>query len=62
MKVKDMRLHLVSDDRLREIVLLDQAYREVCITYWGPNVRTKSQAVAIANRLCDRFNSGQKGK
>lgn len=59
MKVKELRLHLVIDVERQHVALLDQTYRELCRVYWGWKKHTKPQAIAIAKRLCDRFNAGQ---
>ena len=62
MKVKNMRLHLKADYWLEQIVLRDQNDHRVCAIHWEPDHLTKNQAVALAKRLCDRFNAGQEGK
>jgi hypothetical protein len=59
MKVKDLRLHLKADYYLQQIVLRDQHNQRVCCVVWESDLRTKSQAVSLANLLCDRFNAGQ---
>lgn len=62
MKVKDVRLHLVIDYKHRGVELFDQEGNTTCKVYWRLGLRTKPQAIAIAKRLCDRFNKGQEGK
>ena len=63
MKVKDMRLHLLTDNDLHFMRLLDQENDYVCAISWGRHCnRTKTQAFAIANRLRKRFNDGQGGE
>lgn len=56
MKVKDVRLYTVI--RSFGVCVEDQNGQNVFIIYWGPK-RTKPQAIAIAKRLCYRFNAGQ---
>ena len=62
MKVKDVRLHFKAR-HYSPIVIYNQNGIGVCSVLWGKIVkRTQPQAIAIAKRLCDRFNSGQEGK
>ena len=63
MRIKDLKLHLSVNDRGQYITLLNQDNHGICSILWGEwTERTKSQAIAIAKRLCDRFNSGQEEK
>lgn len=60
MKVKDVRLHLSVKPIVDTVILYDQEDLPVCRIPWGKYAkRTKSQAIAIAKWLCDRFNAGQ---
>jgi len=58
MKVKDVKLCVkVWHD---EISIYDQDGNVVFSIRWGFGTgRRKPQVIAIANRLCDRFNAGQ---
>ena len=63
MKVNDLRLHLVVKSLMGEVKVFDQDGFIVFAISWGIFIRrNKTQAIAIANRLCDRFNTGQEGK
>ena len=61
MKVKDLRLHVFVWNETIEVQ--DQDKHLVLRMHSGRYTgRTKPQAIAIANRLCDRFNAKQEGK
>lgn len=61
MNVKDLRLRM-RVGKFQCVILFDQEDISVCRVAWGKYARrTKLQAIAIANRLCDRFNAGQEG-
>ena len=62
MKVKDVRLHLIVNPYSLRVEICDQGGRKVCQIDWGTSLYTKPQAIALAKRLCDRFNKGQEGK
>ena len=61
MKVNKVRLHVkVWHDA---VTVYDQEKGLVFSIRWGRLFyRTKPQAIALANRLCDRFNAGQEKK
>lgn len=60
MKTKDVRLHLRILQDYQRIHIDDHHHMIVATIGWGKVFhRTKSQAIAIAERLCDRFNAGQ---
>ena len=60
MKVKDMRMGFGVSLTLPRIHLRINGLYLTTI-YWGRDTRftRKSQAIAFANRLCNRFNAGQ---
>ena len=62
MKVKDIRMSFgVSQSLPRIILRINGLY--LTTIYWDYHtVLKKPQAIAIAKRLCDRFNAGQEGK
>lgn len=63
MKVAEVRLHAVVWDEYQVVRVFDQGGNFVFKISWGKYTkRTKPQAIAIVNRLCDRFNSGQEKK
>lgn len=63
MKVKNVRLQLRVNPKFQCVILFDQEGVSVCRIAWGRYAKhTKPQAIAIAKRLCDRFNAGQEGK
>jgi hypothetical protein len=60
MRIKDLRLRFSVWDDIRGIGVRDQNDLWVSTIRWGKRFkRTKPQAIAIAKRLCDRFNAGQ---
>ena len=60
MKVKDMRLRPVTYGQLNSVRIEDQNGGAVSRIVWGRHVnRTRIQTIAIAKRMCDRFNLGQ---
>lgn len=63
MRVKDLRLCLRVKPIVDTVILYDQEDLPVCRIPWGKYAgRTKTQAITIAKRLCDRFNAGQEKK
>ena len=61
MKVKDLRLHSTGDFWHQRIELYNQDGNEVFSVTWNKRLCSKPQAIAIAKRLCDRFNTGKGG-
>ena len=63
MKVKDMRMSFGVSHSLPRIILRIN-YQHLTNIYWGQHTifTSKTQAIAIAKHLCDRFNTGQEGK
>ena len=60
MRIKDMRLRLHIWNNYSTVRIYDQDGNAVFRIGWGVGTgRTKRQAIAIAKRLRDRFNSGQ---
>ena len=60
MKVKDVRLHTVTYSHIQSLRIEDQDTNLLFRIAWGRHTgRTKAQTIAIAKRLCDRFNLGQ---
>ncbi len=60
MKVKDLRLHYSTWNDIQAIRVLDQNDLWMFTIRWGKQYgRTKRQALAIAECLCDGFNEGQ---
>lgn len=62
MKIDEMRLHTVVLDNIGLIRIEEQNNHRVGSVLWNDEICTKSEAIAIAKRLCDRFNAGQEGK
>lgn len=59
MKVNEMTLRSCVNHCRDEILMCDQYDNVICSVAWVKGFRTRVQALAIAKRLCDRFNEGQ---
>lgn len=63
MKAKDVRLYAKNFYNLPRVEVRNQNEGCVFVIHSGKHrLLTKSQAIAFANKLCERFNDGQEGK